>query len=83
LIVQLGVRNGSARQAGQAKRLLGSKRAARHINTVLVEVYRSSADPTEHKKTAYYQTWRNTVAEMMTEPCSSIKYANVFPDDAG
>ena len=53
------------------------------MNTVLVEVYWSSTDPTEHKKTAHYQTWRDTVAEMMAEPRSSIKYDNIFPDDAG
>jgi quinol monooxygenase YgiN len=50
---------------------------------VLIEVYRSSADLMEHKKTAHYQTWRDTVAEMMAEPRSSIKYGNIFPDDVG
>jgi autoinducer 2-degrading protein len=50
---------------------------------VLVEVYRSSDDPGEHKKTAHYQTWRDTVAEMMAKPRSSVKYDNIFPDDAG
>jgi len=50
---------------------------------VLVEVYRTPADPAEHKKTAHYQTWRDTVAEMMAEPRSSVKYDNVFPDDEG
>ena len=50
---------------------------------VLIEVCRSSADPAEHKKTAHCQTWRDTVAEMMTEPRSSVKYNNIFPDDAG
>jgi quinol monooxygenase YgiN len=50
---------------------------------VLVEVYRSSQDPAEHKKTAHYQTWRDTVAEMMNEPRSSVKYDSVFPDDEG
>ena len=50
---------------------------------VLVEVYRTPDDPAEHKKTAHYQTWRDTVAEMMAEPRSSVKYANVFPDDEG
>jgi quinol monooxygenase YgiN len=50
---------------------------------VLVEVYRTPEDPARHKETAHYQTWRDTVAEMMAEPRSSIKYANVFPDDAG
>jgi len=48
---------------------------------VLIEVYRGPDDPAEHKKTAHYQTWRDTVAEMMAEPRSSVKYANVFPDD--
>jgi autoinducer 2-degrading protein len=50
---------------------------------VLIEAYRSPAHPAEHKKTAHYQTWRDTVEEMMAEPHSSIKYANVFPDDEG
>ena len=50
---------------------------------VLVEVYRTPDDPAEHKKTAHYQTWRDTVAEMMAEPRSSVKYDNVFPDDGG
>lgn len=48
---------------------------------VLVEVYRTSDDPAKHKDTAHYQKWRETVADMMAEPRSSIKYANVFPDD--
>jgi autoinducer 2-degrading protein len=50
---------------------------------VLVEVYRTPDDPAEHKKTAHYQTWRDTVAEMMAEPRRSVKYDNVFPDDEG
>ncbi|MDF1515943.1 MAG: antibiotic biosynthesis monooxygenase [Anaerolineae bacterium] len=50
---------------------------------VLVECYRTEADAGEHKQTAHYQTWRDTVADMMAEPRSSVKYSNVFPDDAG
>lgn len=50
---------------------------------VLVEVYRGAAAPAAHKETVHYQKWRDTVAEMMAEPRSSIKYANVFPDDEG
>jgi (4S)-4-hydroxy-5-phosphonooxypentane-2,3-dione isomerase len=50
---------------------------------VLVEVYRTDAAPAAHKATAHYATWRDTVADMMAEPRSSTKYANVFPDDAG
>ena len=48
---------------------------------VLTEVYRTPADPPRHKETAHYQTWRDTVAEMMAESRSSTKYDNVFPDD--
>ncbi len=50
---------------------------------VLVEVYRSPAAAARHKETLHYQTWRDTVAHMMAEPRTSVKYNNVFPDDAG
>jgi len=50
---------------------------------VLVEVYRTADDPARHKETKHYQKWRDTVADMMAEPRSSIKYTNVFPDDEG
>lgn len=50
---------------------------------VLVEVYRTLDDPARHKETVHYQKWRDTVAEMMAEPRSSIKYGNVFPDEQG
>lgn len=50
---------------------------------VLVEVYRTPEAPAQHKETAHYATWRDTVAEMMAEPRGSIKYSNLFPDDAG
>lgn len=50
---------------------------------VLVEVYRTPEDPAKHKETEHYQKWRDTVADMMAEPRTSIKYANVFPDEQG
>ena len=50
---------------------------------VLVEVYRTSEDPARHKETAHYQKWRDAVADMMAEPRTSAKYANVFPDEGG
>ena len=50
---------------------------------VLVEVYRTPDGPAKHKETAHYQKWRDTVADMMAEPRSSIKYSNVFPDEPG
>ena len=50
---------------------------------VLVEVYRSVEATAEHKLTAHYAKWRDTVADMMAEPRSSVKYSNVFPADNG
>ena len=50
---------------------------------VLVEVYRTSDDPARHKGTTHYQKWRDTVADMMAEPRTSIKYTNIFPDEQG
>ncbi len=50
---------------------------------VLVEVYRTAEDPARHKETAHYQQWRDTVADMMAEPRSAVKYDNRFPDDKG
>src|SRR5437867_1615373 len=50
---------------------------------VLVEVYRDDQAPAQHKATAHYGAWRDTVASMMAEPRSSAKYTNVFPHDSG
>ena len=50
---------------------------------VLVEVYRHAQAPGQHKETAHYAAWRDTVAAMMAEPRSSVKYNTVFPDDPG
>ncbi len=50
---------------------------------VLVEVYRTVKDAARHKETAHYARWRDAVADMMAEPRSSVKYANLFPSDAG
>lgn len=50
---------------------------------LLVEVYRTVEDSAKHKETRHYQVWRDTVADMMAEPRSSVKYDNLFPDDAG
>lgn len=50
---------------------------------VLVEVYRTADDPARHKETAHYQKWRDTVADMMAQPRTSVKYSNIFPDEQG
>lgn len=49
---------------------------------VLVEAYRTPDAPAAHKETAHYKTWRDAVAPMMAEPRTSLKYSNLFPDDA-
>ena len=49
---------------------------------VLVEAYRTVEAPAQHKETPHYLKWRDTVAPMMAEPRASLKYANLFPDDA-
>lgn len=50
---------------------------------VLVEVYRMTADAGLHKETSHYARWRDTVAPMMVEARTSIKFDNVFPDEKG
>ena len=50
---------------------------------VLVEAYRTPDAPAAHKATAHYALWRDTVASMMALPRTSVKFANVFPDDSG
>lgn len=49
---------------------------------VLVEVYRTPEAPALHKETDHYKTWRDSVADLMAEPRSSVKYTNLFPPDA-
>ena len=49
---------------------------------VLVEVYRDAAAAAAHKETAHYPVWRDAVALMMAEPRHSVKYDNIFPEDA-
>ena len=50
---------------------------------VLMEVYKTPEAPARHKETAHYARWRDTVADMMAEPRTSVKYTNVFPSDEG
>ncbi len=50
---------------------------------VLVEVYRDVEASAKHKETAHYLAWRDAAMDMMAEPRYSIKYQNIFPDEAG
>jgi quinol monooxygenase YgiN len=49
---------------------------------VFVEAYRTPEAPAAHKETRHYQVWRDAVAPMMAEPRSSVKFGNLFPEDA-
>ncbi len=48
---------------------------------VLIEVYRDADAPAAHKATAHYAKWRDTVAPLMAEPRTSVKYETVTPFD--
>jgi autoinducer 2-degrading protein len=45
---------------------------------VLIEAYRTPDAPAAHKETKHYAAWRDTVAPMMAEPRSSVKFGNLF-----
>lgn len=50
---------------------------------LLVEIYRTAEDPTHHKATAHYASWRDAVEPMMAQPRRSVKYRALFPDASG
>lgn len=50
---------------------------------ILVEVYRQPDDQQQHRETAHYKQWRDSVAAMMAEPRTATKFLNVFPTDQG
>jgi (4S)-4-hydroxy-5-phosphonooxypentane-2,3-dione isomerase len=47
---------------------------------VLVEVYKDATiAPAQHKETAHYAEWRDTVADMMAVPRQARKFQTLFP----
>ena len=50
---------------------------------VLVEAYRSVEATAAHKETPHYAAWRDAVAPIMAQPRTSMRFNNLFPDDAG
>jgi (4S)-4-hydroxy-5-phosphonooxypentane-2,3-dione isomerase len=50
---------------------------------ILVEIYRTAEAQGAHKETKHYARWRDTVADMMAEPRSAVKYVPIFPDESG
>lgn len=49
---------------------------------LIIEVYKDSEAPLEHKKTDHYAKWRDTVESMMAEKRYSVKYRDIYPDMA-
>ena len=45
---------------------------------VLIECYRTADAPAAHRETAHYAKWRDTVAPLMADPRTSMKFSNVF-----
>ena len=50
---------------------------------VLVEAYRTADAPAAHKQSRHYLAWRDAAEPLLAEPRFSVKFANLFPDDAG
>jgi autoinducer 2-degrading protein len=48
---------------------------------VLVEAYKTADAPAQHKETAHYAAWRDTVASMMASPRTSVKFQSICPDE--
>lgn len=49
---------------------------------VLYEAYTTEAAALEHKSTAHYAAWRDSVASMMAQPRQGVKFNLLFPDHA-
>ena len=49
---------------------------------VLVEAYRTADAPAAHKETKHYAIWRDTVAPMMAETRTSVKFTEVSNEGA-
>ena len=48
---------------------------------VLVEAYRNDDAAGAHKETDHYATWRDSVADLMAEPRSSVRYRDIaYPE---
>lgn len=44
---------------------------------LLIEHYRGTEDPSRHKATAHYATWRDTVEPMMADSRRSVRYLDM------
>ena len=46
---------------------------------VLYEAYKTQQGATDHKETQHYLTWRETVADMMTQPRKGYAHTSIKP----
>ena len=44
----------------------------------LIEAYLTESAPAEHKATAHYARWRDTVEPMMASPRTNVRYESLF-----
>lgn len=49
---------------------------------VLVEVFRTPEAVAQHKQSAHYDRWRNSVEPLLAEPRTRLVYQNVFPHES-
>jgi (4S)-4-hydroxy-5-phosphonooxypentane-2,3-dione isomerase len=49
---------------------------------VFVEAYKTPDAPAQHKQTAHYAAWRDSVEPMMQVPRTSVKFESLCPDEA-
>jgi (4S)-4-hydroxy-5-phosphonooxypentane-2,3-dione isomerase len=48
---------------------------------MIYEVFESEQAIADHKSTAHYQTWRDSVADYMAEPRRGVRYNIIEPSD--
>lgn len=48
----------------------------------LYEAYKAKEDFAAHQQTPHYLKWKETVAEMMSQPRKGVRHYNIFPEDA-
>lgn len=50
---------------------------------VLAEVYRSQDARAQHRETAHFLKWHDTVTDMLVTPRTRTEYVSIFPDEEG
>ncbi|NUM36259.1 MAG: antibiotic biosynthesis monooxygenase [Candidatus Brocadiae bacterium] len=72
--------NGSVQEKGNV-RFDVIQNAEDPCKFILYEVYESEQAALEHKKTAHYLKWKETVAGWMAKPRQGVRYNAIAPED--